>query len=44
MMETIVSEFKIIKNETRQNLNKTIHEVDNVVAQTGSANEKGYEM
>jgi len=40
MMETIVSEFKIIKNETRQNLDKTIHEVDNVVAQTGSANER----
>jgi len=40
MMETIVSEFKIIKNETRQNLDKTIHEVDNVVAQTGSANEQ----
>jgi methyl-accepting chemotaxis protein len=39
-METIVSEFKIIKNETRQNLDKTIHEVDNVVAQTGSANER----
>jgi len=40
MMETIVNEFKIIKNETRQNLDKTIQEVDNVVAQTGSANDK----
>lgn len=40
MMETIVSEFKIIKNETRQNLDKTIHEVDTIVAQTGSANER----
>ncbi|HXK65763.1 MAG TPA: methyl-accepting chemotaxis protein [Spirochaetota bacterium] len=40
MMETIVSEFKVIKNETRQNLDKTIQEVENVVARTGNANER----
>ncbi len=40
MMETIVSEFKVIKNETRQNLDKTIQEVEHVVAQTGHANER----
>ncbi|MGQ9843898.1 MAG: methyl-accepting chemotaxis protein [Spirochaetota bacterium] len=40
MMETIINEFKVIKNETRKNLDKTIQEVDSVVAETGMANEQ----